>query len=163
MNKVLIVDFERCVGCRVCEEICAFHHYWTHSRGLSSVTIVAFDEISRDVPVVCVQCEDPACRAACPTGSIYRNEETGAYLVNRETCIGCRSCVFACPFGAMFFHDEDHVPIKCDLCDGNPECAEICPSNALRYEPLTESMLRKRRESLGKLADLATRTIGERP
>ena len=83
--------------------------------------------------------------------------------MNRETCIGCRSCVFACPFGAMFFHDEDHVPIKCDLCDGSPECAEICPSEALRYEPLTESMMRKRRESLGKLAELTARVVGETP
>jgi carbon-monoxide dehydrogenase iron sulfur subunit len=154
MNRVLIVDFERCVGCRVCEGICAFTHYRTHSRGLSAITVTAFDEISTDVPVVCVQCEDAPCQAACPTKSIYRNESTGAYLVNRETCIGCRSCVFACPFGAMFFHEEEHVPIKCDLCSGEPECVRICPSEALRYEPLTRAMLEKRRETVSRLGEI---------
>jgi Fe-S-cluster-containing hydrogenase component 2 len=129
MEKVLFVDHERCVGCRVCEGVCSFHHYRTHRRGLSAIAVLAFDSLSRDVPVVCVQCEDPACQAACPTGSIYRDERTGAYLVNRETCIGCRSCVFACPFGAMFFDEEAGAPIKCDLCEGDPECVRVCPAH----------------------------------
>ena len=96
--KRLSIDALKCVGCRDCELVCSMKHYKTHSRGLSAISCIKFDEISRDVPVVCQQCEKPACASVCPSGAITRNTETGAMVIDFSLCIGCRMCISACSF-----------------------------------------------------------------
>ena len=81
--------------------------------------------------VVCNQCKDAKCMAACPTNAIYRKD--GIVKINAGECIGCHACVDACPFGAMYVHSDLDVPLKCDLCadNGNPKCVEMCPTGAI--------------------------------
>ena len=86
-------------------------------------------------PQLCHQCEDAPCANVCPTGAIHR--AAGAWLVEQARCIGCKSCMVACPFGAMQVRVvEDRVQaLKCDLCahrEGGPACVEACPTHALR-------------------------------
>ena len=50
-------------------------------------------------------------------------------------CISCYKCVDACPFGAVFVHDDSEYPIKCDMCNGDPECVKACPKDAIRNIP----------------------------
>ncbi|MEW6557432.1 MAG: 4Fe-4S dicluster domain-containing protein [Elusimicrobiota bacterium] len=152
--KRLSVDALKCVGCLDCELVCAMKHFKTHSRGLSAISCIKFDEISRDVPVICQQCEKPACMAVCPVGAISANSQTGAKIVDFSLCIGCRMCVSACPFGAIFWNDAEKKPIKCDLCDGEPECVKICPSEAIVYTEETKMELKKRREVISKIHEL---------
>jgi len=68
---------------------------------------------------------------ACPVGAIALNERTGAWVVDVEECIGCSDCVEACPYEAIFVHEELEVSLKCDLCGGGPECAAMCPTGAV--------------------------------
>jgi len=108
----------------------------------SSATPVAFTSRIRVVKggtfttaVGCHQCEDAPCANVCPTGAIHR--AAGAWLVEQARCIGCKSCMVACPFGAMQVRVvEDRVQaLKCDLCahrEGGPACVEACPTHALR-------------------------------
>lgn len=135
MNHFILADPEKCIGCRTCEVACMMSHQ-------SSATPVAFTSRIRVVKgetfttaVGCHQCEDAPCANVCPTGAIHR--AAGAWLVKQSRCIGCKSCMVACPFGAMQVRVvEDRVQaLKCDLCahrEGGPACVEACPTHALR-------------------------------
>ena len=54
-------------------------------------------------------------------------------MVDHNKCIGCRSCVAVCPFGAMGFNVIDRKNFKCDLCDGDPQCVRFCDMKAVDY------------------------------
>ena len=135
MNQFILADPEKCIGCRTCEVACMMSHQ-------SSATPEAFTSRIRVVKggtfttaVGCHQCEDAPCANVCPTGAIHR--AAGAWLVKQSRCIGCKSCMVACPFGAMQVRVvEDRVQaLKCDLCahrEGGPACVEACPTHALR-------------------------------
>ena len=135
MNRFILTDPEKCIGCRTCEVACMMSHQ-------SSATPEAFTSRIRVVKggtfttaVGCHQCEDAPCANVCPTGAIHR--AAGAWLVEQARCIGCKSCMVACPFGAMQVRVvEDRVQaLKCDLCahrEGGPACVEACPTHALR-------------------------------
>ena len=135
MNRFILADPEKCIGCRTCEVACMMSHQ-------SSATPEAFTSRIRVVKggtfttaVGCHQCEDAPCANVCPTGAIHR--AAGAWLVEQARCIGCKSCMVACPFGAMQVRVvEDRVQaLKCDLCahrEGGPACVEACPTHALR-------------------------------
>jgi Fe-S-cluster-containing hydrogenase component 2 len=66
-------------------------------------------------------------------------------------------CAKACPFGAIFTHKDLKFPIICDLCEGNPECAKICPSKAILYVPegsigeACRSWLIEKQDSIGRI------------
>jgi len=69
-----------------------------------------------------------------------RNEQTGAIHVDRDKCIGCRMCIYECPFGAISVRKEDGTTTNCLLCDGEPRCVQVCDTQAIRYvEPSKES------------------------
>jgi Fe-S-cluster-containing hydrogenase component 2 len=66
----------------------------------------------------------------CPVNALTRTD--GVVRLDKEVCISCFKCIEACPFGAMFAHDDVDQPIKCDMCDGDPRCVRACPKNAIR-------------------------------
>lgn len=100
-------------------------------------------------PILCHQCEDAPCAAACPTGALYHDDANQRIGIKPELCIGCRSCVSACPYGAIDVRThgdyrkvgditiaatQHAMPIKCDRCvdrDNGPACVEACPKDAL--------------------------------
>ena len=65
--------------------------------------------------------------------SHYRDKATGAKVVNEATCVGCKVCTISCPFGTINYVAETGKVQKCDLCGGNPACAEACPTQAITY------------------------------
>ena len=67
-------------------------------------------------PRSCLHCETPACVTVCPTGASYKRAEDGIVLVNPDTCIGCKLCSWACPYGAREYDYDDGVMKKCTLC-----------------------------------------------
>jgi Fe-S-cluster-containing hydrogenase component 2 len=131
----------RCTGCRVCELVCSDAHEGVFHPSKARIQVVSFDETVQDVPIVCQQCADAPCMEACPQDAISRNPETSAVVVDRDLCIQCGACVQACVIGgdaidpedklAIRLDDEAEMPLKCDLCDGNPQCVKYCPTEAL--------------------------------
>ncbi len=68
---------------------------------------------------------------ACPVEAITKNADTGAMEVHDSICVGCKVCTIACPFGTVNYNHDTGKVIKCDLCGGDPKCAEACPTGAI--------------------------------
>jgi carbon-monoxide dehydrogenase iron sulfur subunit len=134
MPKKLTVIPEQCSGCRICELVCAIHHFGVNNPKKAAIRIInAYPHPVMRMPIVCSQCKIPACAQVCPVGALTRHN--GIVRLNQDVCISCFKCVEACPFGAIYAHDDCDLPIKCDMCEGEPECVKNCPLGALKLIP----------------------------
>ena len=146
MKGMIILNVEKCLGCKSCELACAIAHSSTKDlNSLASspekpgyrIHVEAYEH--KSVPVHCNHCDDAPCMMACPTGAIHREGENEPVLFNQARCIGCKMCVQACPFGVITMRLDGKGVLKCDLCierlaeDQEPACVEACPTNALVF------------------------------
>ena len=147
----LLVDMKKCQGCMSCMLACSLVHHGEINPCLSRLQIQQdpYGKYPDDLTIVqCRQCVDPACLAACPTGALARDPEHGdVTTVDMELCIGCKSCVNACPHspGRALWNAADRHAQKCDLCANTPHwdqtggpggkqaCVEACPMGALQF------------------------------
>jgi len=135
MAKKIAVIPERCSGCKICELVCAIRHFGANNPKKSAVRVViTYPHPVIRLPIVCSQCKKPACAEVCPVDAL---QVSGTVVkLDKESCISCYKCVETCPFGAIFAHEDCDSPIKCDMCEGQPECVKACPKEALRLLPL---------------------------
>jgi len=142
MKKSIIVDPDKCIGCRMCEAVCSLVHYGEIGISNSRIKVIRYDNDAFFNPIVCMQCARPYCADACPSQAISTNKKTGIVQVSKNKCNGCKACLAACPFGAMAFFDD--LAIKCDLCGGKPHCVEFCQAKALTFAEPNEISKAKR-------------------
>jgi len=152
-NKVLKIDHEKCTGCRLCELVCSVRHHHVSNPARARIRVVKWESEGTYVPVSCQQCEDAPCAGACPAKAIARNAGMGRVEIGYERCIGCRTCVSVCPFGAMHFVAAERKVIKCDLCDGEPQCVRFCDMKAVDFVDASRVGLDKGREAARRLLD----------
>ncbi|MGC9072158.1 MAG: 4Fe-4S dicluster domain-containing protein [Acidilobus sp.] len=126
----VVVDPSKCSGCSICELWCSFVHEGVFSRRLSRISVVTYELVGLDYPVVCQQCEPAPCVELCPTKALSKGG-LGQITLDRSKCIGCRVCSEVCPYGAAQMEPKGGYPLICDLCGGNPTCVVKCPTNAL--------------------------------
>jgi Fe-S-cluster-containing hydrogenase component 2 len=88
----------------------------------------------------------------CPVKAISRDEELDRLVVDYDVCIGCRSCVAVCPFGAMSFNTIDKKVFKCDLCDGDPQCVRFCEVNAIEYVDADDVSILKKKDAAERIS-----------
>jgi carbon-monoxide dehydrogenase iron sulfur subunit len=153
-RKILVIDYESCTGCHLCELACSIKHEGIFNPYLSRISVLTKPEIQTSTPVYCLQCNDAPCARACPVNAITFNDKTGAWEIDYGRCIGCRECAYACPFGAIRLNVTAE-PIKCDLCGGDPECVKVCPHNALIFGSEDEVIRElQKRKSVGVVYSL---------
>jgi formate dehydrogenase iron-sulfur subunit len=120
-------DEERCIECNGCTIACAEAH--DLPVGISRRKVVTLDEGIEgkefSVSVACMHCADAPCEQVCPVDCFYIRED-GIVLHDKDTCIGCGYCLYACPFGAPQFPRDGAfgtkgVMDKCTMCAGGPE------------------------------------------
>lgn len=160
MFKTLVIDAQKCSGCRSCESYCALKHEGSCNPARGRIHIVKWEQEGIFVPINCQRCAQPACAAVCPKNATYRDLETGAMLVNPDRCLGCLSCLFACPFGATFLDPETGGVLKCDLCGGDPTCVKVCPTGALTYEEVSQQTYEKLVANADRLPQLIREALG---
>ena len=152
MAKVLYVDHDKCTGCRLCELVCAVSHDGISNPARSRIRVMKWEAEGLYVPMTCQQCQDAPCLNVCPVKAISQDADTGRVLVDYNVCIGCRSCVSVCPFGAMSFNTTDRRVLKCDLCDGNPQCVRFCEVKAVDFIEADDVSLIKQRKAAERLS-----------
>lgn len=130
--KRIIVDVDRCSGCRLCEAVCSFAHENLFGSSASRITVVKEDAFGFDLPVMCWHCSRCLPMETCPSKALKR-KTGGLIYANEEECIGCGKCVETCLVGAIKLHPERHTPLICDQCGGKPICVRKCPTKALTY------------------------------
>jgi Fe-S-cluster-containing dehydrogenase component len=164
----LVIDLDICVGCHACAVNCKewntgghsapltdYDPYGTDPNGVWFNRIHSFevrgdkgDSRTVHFPKSCLHCEDAPCVTVCPTGASYKREEDGIVLVNADTCIGCKLCSWACPYGAREYDEDQGVMKKCTLCVDKiynenldvesrvPACVSTCPAGARHFGDL---------------------------
>lgn len=134
----IVLDPEKCVGCRVCEGICSLVNEGESNPEKSRIKVIRTIEdcLLYSIPVFCQQCEEPQCEKVCPAHAISRTN-SGVIMVDEEKCIGCKLCEMACPVGAISVNPNKHVALKCDQCAsiGTPQCVKYCYPKALQLLP----------------------------
>ena len=105
----MAIDLNRCFGCQTCAVACKMANNLPNDVLFNQVKTVGGDSVDTAageypnctlsyLPFQCQHCEKPACLEVCPTGATTKDEETGIVSVDSELCIGCESCIKACPY-----------------------------------------------------------------
>lgn len=151
MNRFIITDPSSCIGCRTCEVACTLAHQdpgefvVKQESFMPRLAVVVNNKTTTTVQ--CRHCEDAPCVNVCPTNALIYHNRSVQFL--EDNCIGCKTCVIACPYGAMTMSVNRnkiivtnglHVKsmqataLKCDLCptrNNGPACIEACPTKAI--------------------------------
>ncbi len=142
MRRVYVKE-EVCIGCHLCEVYCQVEHSRSKDlikalkrespRPLPRLWVEERQPVSFSVP--CQHCTEPLCVYACLTGALHKDPESGIVTVDEERCVGCWTCILACPFGVIRQDKDRGKIVKCDLCIGKdiPACVANCPNEALVY------------------------------
>ena len=150
MQRSLHLDPNKCTGCLQCEMACTWENYRSFTTAKSCIKVFAFHHEGRFVPYTCTQCDEAWCMTACPVDAIRRDAATGAKIVLESTCVGCKVCTIACPFGTINYVAQTGKVQKCDLCGGAPACAKACPTGAITYVDADWTGLGKMRQWAGR-------------
>ncbi|HJW91416.1 MAG TPA: 4Fe-4S dicluster domain-containing protein [Anaerolineales bacterium] len=151
--KRIFVRTDLCTACKTCELACAVEHSQARSifaspfeRPIPMHRLFVEAADGHKVPVLCRQCEDAPCAAACISGALFHDPQTGTVLCDWSRCIGCWTCVMVCPYGVIGRQLELGKAVKCDLCVGRdvPACVSACPTKALSFEEVDQFSKDKR-------------------
>jgi Fe-S-cluster-containing hydrogenase component 2 len=93
----------------------------------------------------------------CPVKALSRDEELGRVVIDYDVCIGCKFCIVVCPFGGMGFDAMAKRVIKCDLCDGDPNCVKACSTDALQFVDVSTVSIMKKRKAAARIEELIKR------
>jgi Fe-S-cluster-containing hydrogenase component 2 len=129
VRAVIYSNFDLCSGCNICRMICSEKKTGGTNPRLALLNLEKHGLVYR--PVVSAQCRNAFCLKVCPVEAVYRQEDSGAVLIDRAKCTGCGLCAEACPVCAIVMDKQAGIARKCDLCGGDPACVRYCPTGAL--------------------------------
>jgi tetrathionate reductase subunit B len=147
----MVIDSGSCIDCKGCMTACKVENKvppgkWRNWIKEQDPDLENLDnaESLHFQPGNCMHCDNPTCVQACPTSATYKDDNDGTIKVNKKLCIGCGSCIPACPYGARYRHPEKKVVDKCDFCENRrargelPACVTTCPTKARTFGDLKD-------------------------
>ena len=142
-----VIDHTRCIGCHACSTACKSENevpLSVHRTYVKYAEVGLFPRVRRAFQVTrCNQCAEPPCVEACPTTAMYARRD-GIVDFDKAICIGCKACMAACPYDAIFINPDDHSAEKCNLCAHRldvglePACVVVCPTEAILVGDLND-------------------------
>jgi len=159
-------EADRCIKCWACEVACKQWHGIKAGtiklRRVIEVSKGTFPNVNRTfLSLSCMHCAKAPCLAVCPAGAISKRIDDSIVVVDRSKCIGCHSCLDACPFGVPQY-GEDGTMQKCDMClerlenGQEPICVATCPTQALHWGTIEELSELASQRAAKKLAVLSS-------
>lgn len=140
MQYGFAIDQRTCIGCHACTVACKTEHDIPVGQFRTWVKYVdsgSFPDTTRSFGVMrCNHCTDAPCIKICPTQALYKRDD-GIVDFDNERCIGCKSCMQACPYDAIYIDEDTHTAAKCNLCahrvdeDLEPACVVVCPTHSI--------------------------------
>jgi Fe-S-cluster-containing dehydrogenase component/formate-dependent nitrite reductase membrane component NrfD len=137
---IKVIDQTRCIGCHACTTACKAENdvpLGVTRTYVKSVDVGRHPQARRFFQVTrCNQCADAPCVTACPTGAMFKRAD-GIVDFAKSICIGCKACIAACPYDAIFINPDDHAAEKCNFCAHRidmglePACVVVCPTQAI--------------------------------
>ncbi len=142
-----LLDSDSCIGCHACTVACKSEHdvpLGVNRTWVKYIETGTFPDVARKFNVMrCNQCDDAPCIAICPTSALFR-APNGVVDFQDDNCIGCKSCMNACPYDALYINPETNTAHKCNMCNHRlevglePSCQIVCPTEAIKIGDLDD-------------------------
>ena len=140
MRFGFVIDNRKCIGCHACTTACKSEHQvpvGVNRTWVKQVEKGTFPNTRRLFSVMrCNHCTDAPCVEICPVEALFFRED-GIVDFNKNRCIGCKSCMQACPYDALYIDPDTHTAAKCNYCAHRvdiglePACVNVCPEHAI--------------------------------
>jgi Fe-S-cluster-containing dehydrogenase component/formate-dependent nitrite reductase membrane component NrfD len=139
-QRAFVIDQSRCIGCHACTVACKVEHgveLGVFRTWVKYIERGEFPDVRRHFAVLrCNHCATAPCVEVCPVGALYKRED-GIVDFDPERCIGCKACLNACPYDALYIDPQSQTAAKCNFCahrvelDLKPSCEVVCPVGAI--------------------------------
>ncbi|MBU3936853.1 MAG: 4Fe-4S dicluster domain-containing protein [Proteobacteria bacterium] len=149
-HYTMVMRQNRCIDCERCMEACVKTNnvpsYGYRTTILQQERAIARGEKERVfMPVLCNHCNRPPCVRVCPTTATYKDKKNGIVMMDYKRCIGCKTCMAACPYNARYFKEENRAIDKCNFCfdtrlskgETTTACSAACPAGVRIFGDLT--------------------------
>ena len=140
MQHGFVIDHARCIGCHACTVACKSENDVPLGNFRTWVKYTergTFPEVRRSFAVLrCNQCSSAPCVTICPVRALHKRPD-GIVDIDPAACIGCKACMQACPYDALYLNDDKGIAEKCHFCAHRvevglaPACAVVCPTEAI--------------------------------
>ncbi|HEX6424660.1 MAG TPA: 4Fe-4S dicluster domain-containing protein [Acidimicrobiales bacterium] len=135
-----LIDQDTCIGCHACTVACKAEHEVPLGVDRTWVKYIesgTFPNATRQFSVMrCNHCEDAPCVEICPTSALF-HRSNGIVDFDTASCIGCKSCMNACPYDALYIDPDSLTAQKCNFCAHRidvglePSCVIVCPTHSI--------------------------------
>ncbi len=140
MQYGFLIDHDRCIGCHACTVACKAENdvpVGSFRTWVKYIEKGSFPETRRHFAVLrCNHCTDAPCVSICPVNALEKRPD-GIVDLDRDACIGCRACMQACPYDALYLNEDRGAVEKCHYCAHRvekglePACVVVCPEQAI--------------------------------
>ncbi len=140
MRYGFAIDQRTCIGCHACTVACKTEHDIPVGQFRTWVKYVekgSFPDTTREMAVLrCNHCTDAPCVKGCPTKALFIRDD-GIVDFDNSRCIGCKMCMQACPYDAIYIDENTHTAAKCNFCAHRidqglePACVQVCPTESI--------------------------------
>lgn len=145
IREKLCIDCERCKdACKATNDVPDYGYRTTILERRRTLTDGQYETIF--MPVLCNHCNRPPCVRVCPTTATWKDKKTGIVVMKPSRCIGCKTCMTACPYNARYFKEEGRAVDKCNFCldtrlskgKTDTACVEACPADVRVFGNLAD-------------------------
>ena len=135
-----LIDQDTCIGCHACTVACKAEHevpLGVNRTWVKYIETGTFPHVARQFSVMrCNHCDDAPCVEICPTSALF-HRDNGIVDFDTASCIGCKSCMNACPYDALYIDPDELTAQKCNFCAHRidvglePSCVVVCPTHSI--------------------------------